>query len=134
MGMFNHVRCRYLLPDPEAQNLEFQTKSMEKLFLDNYEITADGQLMHEAYETRFEEDAGAPLGFYINRENRRWEPADFTGELEMHTSVRHAEDAVTWYSYTFDFQNGRVVGLQHGPGHGQVYATGPSRVRKPTQP
>ncbi len=118
MGLFNHIRCRYPLPDTEAQDFDFQTKSLPEQLLDNYEITADGRLLHEAYETRVEKNPAAPFGFYIHRENRRWEPEDFTGELEIHTSFRHPGEAGLWYSYVLEFQNGRVVGLQHGPGHG----------------
>ena len=55
MGMFNHVRCRYRLPDPEAQDFAFQTKSLPELLLDDYEITEDGRLLHRAYDTHCEE-------------------------------------------------------------------------------
>ncbi len=118
MRMFNHVRCRYPLPDPEAQDFAFQTKSLPEQLLDDYEITEDGQLLHEAYDTRWEEDPAAPLGFYLHRENSRWEAVDFTGELEIHTSAREPGGGGIWYSYLFEFDKGKVVGLQHGPGHG----------------
>ena len=45
MGLFNYVRCRYPLPDPEAQELVFQTKSMLDLQLATYEVTPDGRLI-----------------------------------------------------------------------------------------
>ena len=114
MGMFDHVRCNYPLPDQEANGLNFQTKSMQISSLDDYKITADGRLVHEAYELRHIDDPSAPFGFYVERINRRWEPVDFRGELEIHTSHNGL-----WYSYLFWFKNGRVADMQHGPGHGE---------------
>ena len=113
MGLFNRVCCRYRLPDPEAQTFVFQTKSLPELLLDDYEITEDGRLLHQAYETRGEDNTAAPLGFFLYRENCRWEAVDFTGRLEIHTSA-----GGLWYSYLIEFDKGQVVGLQHGPGHG----------------
>jgi hypothetical protein len=113
MGLFNDVRCRYRLPDPEAQDFAFQTKSLPEQLLDEYEITEDGRLLHRAYDTRFEENAEAPLRFRIQRENYRWEAVDFTGELEIHTSA-----GGLWYSYLIEFDKGQLVGLQHGSRHG----------------
>ena len=49
MGLFNYVRCRYPLPDAEAQDLLFQTKSMLDLQLATYEVTPDGKLIQVAY-------------------------------------------------------------------------------------
>ena len=118
MGTFNHVRCRYRWPDLEAQNFAFQTKSLPEQLLDDYEITEDGRLLHQAYDTRCEENTDAPLGLYFHRENCRWEPVDFTGELEIHTSFGERGRGGVWYSYLVEFDNGKVVGLQHGPGHG----------------
>ncbi len=123
--MFNHVCCRYPLPDPEAQNLAFQTKSLPEQLLDDYEITEDGRLLHQAYDTRWEENTGAPLGFFLHRENCRWEPVDFTGELEIHTSSVRPGRGGVWYSYLVEFEEGKVVGLQHGPGHGALLPSPP---------
>ena len=125
MGMFNNVRCRYHLPDPEAQDFDFQTKSLPEQLLDDYEITADGRLLHHAYDARFEDDAGSPWGFYLHRDNWRWEAVDFTGELEIHTSAGEPGNGGLWYSYLIEFDKGKVVGLQHGPRHGIPF---PSRA------
>ncbi len=125
MGMFNHVCCRYHLPDPEAQNFAFQTKSLPEPLLDDYEITEDGRLLHQAYDTRWEENTAAPLGFFLHRENCRWEPVDFTGELEIHTSSGQPGRGGVWYSYLVEFDKGKVVGLQHGPGHGILLPSPP---------
>ena len=43
MGLYDNVRCRYPLPDQEAQDFRFQTKSTPAPYLDDYEITEDGR-------------------------------------------------------------------------------------------
>jgi len=131
MGLFNYIRCGYPLPDAEAQDFEFQTKSLPEQALDYYEITADGRLLHEAYEMRVEENSEAPLGFYCHRENCHWEPDDFTGELEIHTSCLRPDGTGLWFSYIFEFENGQVVGLQHGHGHGELLPDKPVALAKP---
>ena len=47
MGMFDTVHCDLPLPDPKHQDLEFQTKDLERL-LDRYTITGDGRLVRHA--------------------------------------------------------------------------------------
>jgi len=48
MGMFDELRCEYELPDKEAQDEVFQTKSLDCL-LDDYTITREGKLiLHRA--------------------------------------------------------------------------------------
>ncbi len=44
MGMFDELKCEYPLPDPEAQDFTFQTKSLDRS-LANYVITKDGKLL-----------------------------------------------------------------------------------------
>jgi hypothetical protein len=80
MGMFDYLRCRYALPVSGANELEFQTKDTDSQYLDNYEIREDGTLWHLVYETRCEEDKKAPLGFWMYRDNKRWERDMMTGE------------------------------------------------------
>lgn len=114
MGLYDHVHCKYPLPDPQVQDLKFQTKSTDAPYLDNYEITADGRLLRAAYETRCIADASAPFGSHVERENRCWEPVDFRGQLEIHTAHEGR-----WYSYLLWFKDGRIADLQHGLGHGE---------------
>ena len=114
MSVFDNVRCKYSLPNSQAQGLDFQTKCTPALFTDNYEITAEGRLFHEAYDTKWIDDPSAPFGFYMHGENLRWEPVNFRGQLEIHACHDRR-----WYSYLFWFKAGRVVDLQHGPGHGE---------------
>lgn len=45
MGMFDEITCNYPLPDPEAQELLFQTKDLRN-FLERYTITETGRLIY----------------------------------------------------------------------------------------
>jgi hypothetical protein len=47
MGLFDHVRCEYPLPDPTQQEREFQTKDLDSL-MHHYVITRDGRLIRKA--------------------------------------------------------------------------------------
>jgi hypothetical protein len=120
MGMFDHVRCKYQLPDAEAQELEFQTKSTAGPSLDNYIVTPDGRPLHEEYDVRLEENAKSPFGIYFHRENPRWVQAEFQGQLEIHTSVKQADETLRWYSYLFWFKDNRVADLRRGKSWGEV--------------
>ena len=51
MGIFDTVTCDYPLPDPRHQDLEFQTKDLEKM-MGHYTITRDGRLIRHL-ESRF---------------------------------------------------------------------------------
>ena len=100
MGMFDEVLCRYPLGCPEVQECLFQSKDTPAQFLDLYEIREDGTLWHQVYDCRYEETDEAPLGFYLHRENKRWEQLFFEGELEIH--------AGGGYRFRFWFRNGCV--------------------------
>jgi len=47
MGMFDQRICAALLPDPEAQDLVFQTKSLDAC-LETFLLTKEGQLCDSA--------------------------------------------------------------------------------------
>ncbi len=119
MGVYDNVRCRYPLPDPEAQPLTFQTKSMPAPYLEDYEITEDGRLLHLAYDLRCDADAESPADSSRVRENERWEEVECRGQLELHTIGDDSDGNPRWYWYLFWFKEGRVADLQHGQGHGQ---------------
>jgi hypothetical protein len=120
MGLFDRVRCKYPLPDPEAQDLEYQTKSTFSPYLENYVITPEGRLLKEEYDIREESAPEAPGGFRLLRENGRWVQADFRGELEIHTTVPLPDGSLRWYSYLFWFKDNRVADLQRGTQWGQI--------------
>jgi hypothetical protein len=115
MGLFDSVRCHYPLPDLDDQDLEYQSKTTPAQSLDRYVITPDGRLLHEAYDTRLEETPAAPFGFYLHRENLRWEAVDFRGQLEIHTAVDLPDGRWRWCSYLLWFKGGRVADVQRGP-------------------
>ena len=106
MGMFDDVRCLYPLRYPEVQGAAFQSKDTPAQILDQYEIRDDGTLWHEVYDTRVEQSDKAPCGFWVHRDNVRWEQVLFSGELEIH----HCEGKPpeTWYSFRFWFRDGVV--------------------------
>jgi hypothetical protein len=120
MGLFDNVRCKYPLPDPEAQDLEYQTKSTFAPYLESYIIAQDGRLLKEAYDVREEQAPDCPFGFRLLRENCRWVQADFRGELEIHMSIAQPDGSLRWYSYLFWFKDNRVADLQRGSSWGQV--------------
>ena len=115
MGMFDYVQCHKELPWPEAADFgpEWQTKSMDAPYCDNYEIRADGTLWHEAYETEDRSDPNAEglmaICGMMTRVNERWEQVEFTGELEIHHMVSHPDrPGHWWYTVLFWFRDGVV--------------------------
>ena len=110
MGMFDEVICHYPLPWPEVQDAIWQSKNTPAQYLDRYEIRSDGTLWHEAYTSRWEEDASSPLGFRLYRDDVHWvQVSDVGGELEIHTFVEHADHpGGQWYRVLFWFRNGTV--------------------------
>lgn len=120
MGVYDNVRCKYPLPDAEAQDLEYQTKSTFAPYLENYVITQDGRLLKEEYNIREEQAPDSPVGCRLLREHCRWVEADFRGELEIYTTVRQPDESLRWYSYLLWFKDNRVADLQRGNSWGQV--------------
>jgi len=45
MGMFDHVRCEYPLPEPELQDELFQSKDTPVQGMVNYLVTREGELL-----------------------------------------------------------------------------------------
>src|SRR5437879_9395134 len=112
MSAYDHVHCEYPLPDGEAQDLDYQTKSMPAPFSENYLVKRDGQLLHEEYDEREETDPASPVGFAMVHENQRWVRADFRGQLEIYAAVKQADGSLRWYSYLFWFKDNKVADLQ----------------------
>jgi hypothetical protein len=63
MGMFDTLICKYPLPNPKDQELEFQTKSLN-CELDTYEIDSDGQLILRGANPEVIEDIDQEIIFY----------------------------------------------------------------------
>jgi len=102
MGMFDYVRCKYSLPNPAAQDLDYQTKSTPCPYLERWEIREDGTIWHEVVDYRGEDDDESPVGVTIHCDNPRWVQQPFNGEFEIHT----ADEDGTWYSFSFWFRDG----------------------------
>lgn len=62
MGIFDTVKCEYLLPNPLHQDIEFQTKDLE-CFLGHYTITASGRLIRHpsSYDRGPDRDVEWPI-------------------------------------------------------------------------
>ncbi len=108
MGLYDRVECRYPLPDAEAQNLAYQSKSMPASYMDDYLVTAEGKLLKQV----FADDA--------DRENGQWEAVDFRGQMEIHTTLELPDQTLRWYSYLLWFRDGVVADVQRDPSWGQI--------------
>lgn len=107
MGMFDDLTCKYPLPMVNASEWSFQTKALDCL-MDRYEIREDGTLWHEAYESRVEESEDAPLGIWLHRDNRRWEPVNYTGEVRFYNYFKDAD----WVEFSAYFVNGALKQME----------------------
>lgn len=108
MGLFDEVKCLYPLPWPEAQELIWQTKDTDAQYLHQYEIRADGTLWHEDHTIRVEDDKASPLGIVMHRDNKHWVQVNYTGELEIYTSIESRTAPKRWYDVQFWFRDGVV--------------------------
>jgi hypothetical protein len=118
MGLYDRVRCEYPLPDPEAEHLEYQTKSTFAPYLKDYIVTRDGRLLCKEGDEWEDEDSNPAVS--AGAENCRWVPVDFRGELEIHTTVKQADESPRWYSYLLWFKDNRVADLQRGNSWGDA--------------
>ena len=84
MGMYDHIRCLYPLPEPCT---EFQTKDLDSA-MDNYEIRADGTLWIETYDVEDHSDPKAEglmrIAGIMTRVNQAWVPTTHTGEVRFY--------------------------------------------------
>jgi len=89
MGLYDNITCKYPLPIPGANELEFQTKDTPRQDLDQYEIREDGTLWL----------------FLCGQ----WRQEDITGEIRFYTSL--GERRQGWLEFSAYFESGRVVRL-----------------------
>lgn len=134
MGMFDDIKCKYLLPLPQYQDLGFQTKDTEAQYCDNYEIREDGTLWHETYDTEDRSEVGKWMREHpgekvketftllqyagcSSRTNKKWEQVqDFTAEIRFYTSL--GEKRTGWVEFSAYFVKGKLNQLhvlQHEP-------------------
>lgn len=111
MGMFDDLNCKYPLPNPEHNDLDFQTKDTPSQFLNLYEIREDGTLWEELYDIEDQSDPDAEgiarcFGM-MARVNYRWSKVEsFDGKIDFYTDV--GED---WVEYSANFVNGALQTL-----------------------
>lgn len=92
MGLFDTVHCKYPLPDPRHQDLEFQTKDLDPALL-TYTITRDGRLVRHALRGgrgKLDRDIDWPLH----------------GDIRIYTHEKSLDPA--WVEYVVRFTHGHV--------------------------
>src|SRR5690349_376519 len=102
MGMFDELRCKYPLPHAAAQDLLFQTKSLD-CGLELYEIREDGSLWIEEYDIEDRSDPNATglmsIVGCMTRVNKRWVPCEITNAVNFY---------IDGYEYTAMFVKGKL--------------------------
>ncbi len=106
MGMFDHVRCYYPLPDAEAQDAAFQTKDLA-CALDDYSITREGRLVLHAKRYESQEDEASPLGFRLVVVQEWDECLLYHGDLRFYDRLEGE-----WYEYVARFSAGKLQWVQ----------------------
>ena len=110
MGMFDNITCRYPLPVPGANDLDYQTKDTDAQALDSYEIREDGTLWHENYDVEDHSDPNAEglarIKGMMTRVNERWEQVLGTGEIVFYTSLD--DNHRGWLQWSAYFVRGQL--------------------------
>lgn len=106
MGMFDYVTCKYPLPVPGANELQFQSKDTPSQFMEYFEIREDGTIWREDYDTEDwsqlakwksehpgeipPPDVDSIVGMYgcMTRVNKRWVQVPFRGEVRFGTWLK----------------------------------------------
>ena len=95
MGMFDTLTCDYPLPDPRHQDLEFQTKDLEKV-LGHYTITKDGRLIRHAQPSPFVPAPVSDVEWPIHGDIRIYERDPDAGHGLIEYAVRFTYGRVDW--------------------------------------
>lgn len=112
MGMFDSVKCRYPVPDPECQNLDFQTKDLEQT-LSEYVILEDGRLVVRRRDVEWVDDPSAFLGSHMVTKRSWWEEDYHHGDVVIYGLKRSDKPAEgdNWVEYVVRFTRGRVESI-----------------------
>lgn len=105
MGFYDEVRCKYPLPDLEAQNLVFQTKDLE-CYGGVYTIEEDGSLVEHTFKNMFRTPN-------YERVDTGDVVIDYHGDIQIYTSIGNKEVSEHLkmgdiYEYTVRFTHGKV--------------------------
>jgi hypothetical protein len=137
MGMFDTLIVEYPLPDAGAAVVkDWQTKSFDWPSLQNYKITAAGQLLRERYHYNArskESKAGTPRLVGRKQAHEGWETVPFSGVLNFYgdqyseellafshmpktlgKDLLHPEPA-EWFEYNAKFTDGQIVSIERVP-------------------
>jgi len=139
MGMFDYIKCEYLLPElPQkvidtwegAENVAFQTKDTPEQGMVFYKIDAEGQLWQQHKTTQWVEPSDPNGESIMDRIGHTetlttwWEKEAFTGGIEFYESYHHDDYpkgeplgsnkwqrfVSGWIEYTAVFLRGKLVG------------------------
>ena len=122
VGLFDIIKCEYPLPDPEIQDVEFQTKTFNGGCMDQYTITKKGKLIF--HKTDWIDVPEEERPFYGRPE---WDKhkisracgsikqihigdmiIKYHGIINMYT---HTADE-KWYEYNIEFTKGEVTNVE----------------------
>ena len=98
MGLFDHVRCDYPLPDGKPGG-SFQTKSFDAPYLEQYRITAEGRLLYD--RARYAADPPNKLVDWID--------TNFHGVLNFYDYVDETKE---WREFNAIFTHGQLEMIQ----------------------
>ncbi len=97
MSLYDTIQSDYPLPDPELQNVEFQSKDLEEM-LQRYRITADGRLWRLRWGVHLFGEAERPA-----HHDALEEDTHYHGDISF-----HADTSKGWVEYRARFTHGTV--------------------------
>ena len=112
--MYDNVKCEYPLLIEGANDLLFQTKSLDNMMLDLFVINVDGTLFEEKYDIEDHSDKTLPeddmrrLFGCMSRVNQRLVPLDHTGEIRFYN---YDVKTKRWLEFSSYFLRGKLQQL-----------------------
>lgn len=126
MGMFDSIKCEYLLPFPEDLKGLTKEKLIEEVYqtkdfdnsMDYYIIKSDGTLWHEEYDIEDQSDPNAEgferfIGCMTRVNKRMVQMTDYTGTINFYSYIeRDSLSYDFWIEYKTVFVDGKVVNFK----------------------
>lgn len=97
MSLYDTIQSDYPLPDPEFQDVEFQTKDLEEMLL-RYRITADGRLWRLRWGVHLFGQVKRPA-----HHDALEEDTHYHGDISFHADTKKG-----WVEYRARFTHGTV--------------------------
>jgi hypothetical protein len=111
MGMFDTLTVEYPL-DPETAGVTWQTKSLDCM-LDEYLLSAGGELMSERYHLEDRSDPSQPglLGLLgaLFRVHEGWDETHYTGSLNFYAWIAPTNQ---FLEYEAEFLDGKTTSIK----------------------